>query len=77
MSVLSRVRRVGAIVASAAVVATVLAIFWLASSTGLLSGATVLWPAGAFLALFSLTSVCLMLALSADASQRRAAGRAS
>jgi hypothetical protein len=72
MSVLSRVRRVGAIAAAIVVVVTWL----LASAIGLLPGEEIVWTAGAVFGLLTLTSLCLLLALSSDAGRRRT-GRAS
>jgi hypothetical protein len=71
MGVMSRVRRLGAIVASLAVAVSVVGILWAASSIGLLPGVEILRSALAVLGLLTLTSLCIMLAL-LDARQRRA-----
>jgi hypothetical protein len=72
MSVLRRVRRVGAIAASVTVTIAVFAMAWLVSTIEVVPGNEVLWQAGAFIGLLMLFSLCLLLALSAEASQRRA-----
>jgi len=72
MSVLSRVRRVGAIAASVTVAFAAVAMVWLSSSIGLGLGSAVFRQAGAFIALAALVSLCLLLAVSAQVSQRKA-----
>ena len=76
VTVLSRVRRVGAIAASIGVAFALVALAGLVWSIGLLSGIATLWSTGALLVLMTLGLLCLLVALSASASQR-GASRAS
>jgi len=76
VTVLSRVRRVGAIAASIGVAFALVALAGLAWSIGLLSGVATAWSTGALLVLMTLGLLCLLVALSPSASLR-GASRAS
>ena len=72
MSVLARIRFVGAIVTSIVSALVLFAAFWLVSFFDVIPGIHSRWIAGALLGGLPLLSfLCLVLALSMDASQRR------
>lgn len=72
MSVLARIRFVGAIATSIALALVLFGAFWLVSFSDVIPGIHSRWIAGVLLSGLPLLScLCLMLALSLDASQRR------
>ena len=73
MSVLNRIRLVGAIATSIAVALAVAVLFGVWASVGAVPGTLSLGPAGALMGMLATTSICVAVALSMLASDGRLA----
>jgi hypothetical protein len=71
MSVVTRIRRIGDIAISVALAVAVLVLFSVWASVGVLPGILSLGPASAVAGLLAATSLCVVLALSIQATERR------